>query len=215
MKRLFAFILALTAFSACIDQDPFLYRIVTFGFPQEDGSLLADDGIRYILNSTATDFDWARLPRVIAVLDVTEAVSDSTYKARLQQYTTPVYKEPVVVSEGELPDTLGTDDILVSDVWYSGGCLNMMNVIELQQNDTGGHMISLVADCREESPDTLKFEIHHKSNQAYTPADMLSDYSFYSSFPVKSLMPKRDSVIIKVSWTWNGEPASASGKIKL
>lgn len=216
MKRLLTFLLALATLASCMDREPFLYRVVTFGFTRSDGSLIADDGIRYIFPSTVKGDDWGDGRRVVAVIDVSEAVSENTYKARLQQYTTPLFKDPVVLTDPEVPDTLGTEDIAVGDVWYAGGCLNMMNVIKLVEGEgNGNHVINLMADMRNPVEDTIKFEVHHRSELDSSPTDFTYDYSFYSSFPVSSLMPGRDSVVVKVSWTWDGAPASVSGKVKI
>ncbi len=216
MKRLFIFLLAIAAAVSCIDKEPFLYRIVTFGYVGSDGSLLADDGIKYVFPAGIPDEAWSKAPRVVAVIDATEQIADSTYNARLQQYMVPLYKAPVVLTDPQVPDSLGTADIAVSSVWYSGGCLNMTNVIRaIDGEKAGNHVINLMADMRGDSQDTLRFEVHHRTVLEEAPTELSHDYSFYSSFPIASLMPKRDSAVLKVSWTWEGKPASVSGKVKI
>lgn len=216
MKRLFLFLLAVAAFVSCLDQDPFLYRLVTFGYTGSDGSLVADDGMKYVFPAGVPDEGWGDSRRVVAVIDVVEAVSDSIFNARLQQYVVPVFKDPVVLTDPEVPDSLGTGDVAVTSVWYSGGCLNMSNAIRIADGEkAGSHVINLMADLRNPVQDTIKFELHHRSELDGSPIEPASSYTFYSSFPVSSLMPKRDSVVLKVSWIWEGQPASVSGKVKI
>ncbi len=211
MKRLIPFLLAVSALASCDMLDPFLYRVVTFGYPQSDNSFLGDDGYRYVFGSSGVD--WQGLPRAVAVIDVSKEVSDTQREGKLVQFFTTMYKNPVVVTTPEIPDSLGNREINVSDVWYSGGCLNMYNVIRTPENGAGTHVVNLVVDKREPVTDTLRLLLRHRFDTSDPVSDVTRNYDFYSSFPLEKEMPERDSVVLKVSWTWDGKEYSTSGKV--
>ena len=211
MKRIAPILLALALASACNSTDPFLYRAFLMGNPNLDGSLKGDDGITYVFNELP---DWSGAKRVVALLDVLKDLGDSTCQARLQSFSVPIFKQPVVV-EGQMPDSLGTESIFVSDVWFSGGCLNMSNVINVKTDGSGKHLINLAYDKAQSSEDTLKFIVKHNYPEGYEDGCTVYEYVFYSSFPLSGLMPERDSTVLKISWEWNGSPASIAGKVKI
>ena len=209
--RKFALMLALVLASACNSTDPFQYRVFTMGFPRTDGSLRGDDGYTYVFNDLP---EWNGAKRVVAVLDVVKALGDSTLQANLQSFAVPLYKKPVVV-EGEMPDSLGNEAIRLVDVWYAGGCLNMSNSIYVRADGTDKHGIDLAFDQAGSSKDTVKFVLKHRYLSGKEEGAVLTEYGFYSSFPISDLMPKADSTVIKVSWEWDGEAKGTSGKVRI
>lgn len=211
MKRIVPFLLTLALAAACNTTDSFQYRLFTMGYPKSDGSLLGDDGYKYVFNELP---EWNGAKRVVAILDVMKDLGDSTFQATLQSFTTPLYKQPVVV-EGEMPDSLGSHPILVSDIWYAGGCLNMSNVMYVRTDGNGKHIINLAFDKGKSTQDTLKFIVKHNYASGFEEGEVEYEYGFYSSFPITALMPKRDSTVIKVSWMWKEGESSTSGKVKI
>jgi len=209
MKRILVpFILAILATVSCESLDPFLYRVAMFGYPQSDGSFLADDGVKYVFSSGEIE----STPRAFAVLDVTKEFDDGSKEARLVQYSIPLYKEPVVVTSVEIPDTLGTSEVGVLDAFYSGGCLNMLNVISVRSEGGDNHHINLMVDAREVS-DTLRLVLKHRASWGTGDQHSHKDFRFYSSFPIESLLPEKDSVIVKLSWEWEEEAGSMVSKV--
>ena len=215
MKRFLLIILAAAALASCTKPEPFLYRVIAFGYPQADMSLLADDGMKYIFPDAAADFDWSGAKRVFAVFDVTKSVSDSVYQATLNRYSVPLYKEPVLVDGPDKADSLGKADIKVSDIWYSGGCLNMINVIKVLASGEDKHTVNLVTRKKQLDKDTLRFELRHLPDPEPVEGDAVTDYTFYSTFPLGNVMPEGESIVLKVDWTWEGQARSFSGKVKI
>lgn len=213
MKRLILLLMAVAA-ASCIKTDPFLYRVITFGYPRENMDLLADDGVRYVFPKAEAGFDWNGAKRVYAVIDVTKALSDSVYEARLDSYKIPLFKEPVVVDGPDQADALGTADIKVNDIWYSGGCLNMVNVIRVLASGDDKHTVNLVVKSKQIAGDTVRFEMRHLPDPPAGDGDSITDYTFYSSFPLKGVLEEGEH-IIKVSWNWEGAARSFSGKVKI
>ncbi len=213
MKRLFTLFIVLVSTLSCIKDDPFLYRVFTFGFPQADGSLLADDGIKYIFPNSAPD--WQGSPRVYAVLDVTAEKDGNIREADFLTYSVPLFKEPDLVSTQKELDSLGTLPVKVNDAWYSGGCLNMLNTIKVLPGGGEVHFISLALDPTQEISDTLRLTLHHSCETDFPDTDILEEKNFYSSFPLGKYMPERDSIVLKLNWVWESETHSTTGKVEI
>ncbi len=214
MKRLFTIAAALLLLAACTDFEPFLYQCAVMGYTRTANTIKGDDGCIYSFDFDMIENSWDTGTRVFVLMDVTEAVSDSVFKATNASFIYPLYKDPIVLEAGEIPDTLGTDGILMSDGWYSGGCLNMANRINVVEG-VGYHRINLLVDKREEDSDTLRMQLFHRWVDAVESVTAsASGYSFYSSFPIRQYLPEKDSVVLKISWTWDGEASSLEAKVK-
>ncbi|MBR4810021.1 MAG: hypothetical protein IK031_07055 [Bacteroidales bacterium] len=212
MKRTIRLLLLAAALlTACNNPDPFQYRVFTMGFPNPDGSLFGDDGNTYFFEEKT---DWNGAERVVAIFDVLKSVADSTYQARLQSYLVPLYKKPVVY-KGELPDSLGAFPIRISDAWYGGRCINMYNVISVREDGAGLHRINLAFDEEASVADTLYFTLTHNFAEGAEETLALVDYGFYTSFNLDGLLPERDSIAIKIDWSWDGNSSSSAGKVKI
>ena len=212
MKRFFAILAAAVALTACLDSDPFLYRYFSMGYVKDDGNLKADDGRTYIF---ADKPEWNAGERVIAALDATSAVNDSVYNAKMISFAYPLYKQPIVFdSVSTEPDTLGLDEIRIVDAWYSGGCINMSAQIKILEG-AGSNIVNMVVDKRGvPSADTLKLVLRHRCNYEVQSTDYLTAYSFYASFPIREHIAAKDSVVLKLSWFWDGKAGSTEGKVE-
>lgn len=209
MKRLIPFMAAALLVAGCIDMEPFLYRCMTMGYAKSDGSLRADDGNTYYFEGI--DVTWKAGDRLLAVMDVTEAIRDSVYKAKNVSVAYPLYKKPIYIAQGqEVPDTLGHDEIIMNNGWYSGGCLNMLSQIKTVP-ETGPHIVNLLI---EPGTDTLFFTLKHRSDAEVAKDIALSPYSFYASFPISEFLPEKDSIAVKIQWFWDGEDGSVVTKMK-
>lgn len=212
MRRIILIITAAAMLTACLDADPFLYRCMTMGYVNPNGSFKADDGNTYIFEGIEPT--WKAGERLIAIMDVTEAIRDSVYRAKNVSIAYPLYKKPVYIAPGQaVPDTLGLDEITMTNGWYSGGCLNMYNQIKILP-DTGPHIVNLLVESRQEVPDTLYLTLKHRSDADIPEFSALSPYSFYSSFPIAEYLPEKDSVVLKLSWFWDGKQAGTTAKVK-
>lgn len=212
MKRIIPIAAAAALLCACLDTEPFLYRCMTMGYVNPNGSFKADDGNTYIFEGIEPT--WKSGERLIAVMDVTEAIRDSVYRAKNVSIAYPLYKKPVYVPAGQaVPDTLGTDEITMNNGWYSGGCLNMTNQIKIVP-DTGPSIVNLLIETREGVTDTLYITLKHRSDADIPEFAALSPYTFYSSFPIAQYLPEKDSVVLNISWFWDGKQAGTSAKVK-
>ena len=213
MKRIIAILISFAAVTACIDLDPFLYRCITMGFVKADGSLRADDGRIYTFGDYSPE--WKAGERVVAIMDVKSAVNDSVFNAQNMSYSYPLFKKPVVADPGSTePDTLGVDDIRMIEGWYAGGYLNMSAQIKMVEGK-GPEIVNLMIDnTKSASLDTLNLVLRHRSDYEPQTGEVRTNYSFYASFPLREYIAAKDSVVLKVSWKWEGEAGSVEAKVE-
>ena len=91
----------------------------------------------------------------------------------------------------------------------------MYNVINVKTDGSGKHIINLAFDKTRSTADTLKFTLKHRDPVGLQDGDTVYEYGFYSSFPIRDFMPRRDSTVVQVCWTWKGDSSSAAGKVKI
>lgn len=211
MKKILITLAAALVLASCLDVNPILYRCMIMGYVKPDGTVKGDDGRIYTFSSL--EADWRAGDRVLLLMDVSEQVNDSVYKASSVTYSYPLYKKPVVVENAPVPDSLGTDPIQLINAWYAGGCLNVSAGIQLVP-ENGTHAINLLIDRTGDPSDTVSLALRHRSDYEPQSSDILSDYSFYASFPLRSYLPEKDSVILKISWVWDDKPYSTAAKVE-
>ena len=202
MRRfIIAAIAAMAVLTSCNNEfDSILYRCTTMGFVRYDGALKGDDGRIYIVD----DPRWTSGDRVYAIMDVRSSENDSTYRADLLFQTRPLYKAPIVLDGKPAPDTLGTDGINIVSIWYSGGCLNMQNMVTDYREAGGRHVVNLTADGPKAKGDTLHLTLYHRADYPAEPFGNATDATFFCSFPIKDLLPD-EGAYIEVNWKWENE----------
>lgn len=210
MKRFIIIIAAvMLAAVCCKESNGMLYRTLVPGFMQDNGSMLADDGNTYLFNNPTMPEAFLKAKRVVALMDVIDAVDgqEKTFNAMMLEYALPVYKDPAECSTTEEIEALGKDPVNVTNIWYSGGCLNLQNVIMIGPDPEVKHTISLAMSPVTAESDTLHFTLCHDAAADATLGDLdgLTRYSFYSSFPIKDLLPETGSRVVELKWFWDEE----------
>lgn len=204
---------------ACTNKvDPILYRIAQMGFVQKDGSFLGDDGRTYVFSNVGTDVEWDNVERLMAVFDVTASIDgEDKYSANLLDYQAPLYKKPFAGNSQELIDSLGTAPLKVNDIWFSGGCLNMLNTLTFNNADSK-HSVDLLIKAYPPASDTLKMVLMHNAGgdqvDEYAEEMIENSYSFYSSFPLKDYLPTEGELVLSLEWRWKGETQTIDSKVK-
>ena len=209
MRRLLTILAAALVLASCQESQGMLYRTLMYGFVQEDGSLLADDGRTYIFSNATSFPDYMAAERVLAMFDVVEAEngSETRFKAMMLQFTLPLYKPVDSCTTDEEIEAFGLNPIDMTACNYSGGCINMENTIYVLEGSEVKHLVSLVHDTSRSSGDTLRLRLcHDAGNDALvSDFDVKRKFVFYSSFPLKDLLPDSGSIVVEIKWSWNDE----------
>ena len=210
MKKLLFVLATALMLVSCASKDGMLYRTLMYGFVLEDGSLYADDGCTYTFNNLSS---FTQLPepedRILALFDVVEAEegSETRFRAMLLQYVLPLYKPVDLCGSDAEIERYGQDPINISALGYSGGCINMENEIVVISGSDVKHLVSLVHDGARSSEDTVKFVLCHDAGDdaVVKDFDITARYGFYSSFPIRDLLPEKDSFVLEIKYFWGDE----------
>lgn len=209
MKRssVLAVAVAVTALFAtsCIDNGDILYSETVIG-NLRGGQFLTDAGLTYIFKEQACDGHIDTLSRIIAVCDVLEKTSETTYNARLRDFAPVAVRSPKLTSQSS-DEELGTDAINLVQGWFSSDYLNVLYNIPMVPSSQTYHTIDLAFDDVRSSTDTLYFELRHNGfgevydNPEYTGKTALA--SGYISFPISQYVPGGKSEIpVVLTWDW-------------
>lgn len=199
------------------DTDTILYRSAQMGFVQTDGSFKGDDGKTYVFSNISSDTKWEETRRLMALFDVTGNIDGNNYSAKLIDYHVPIYKKPFAGATPELIDSLGTAPLKINDVWYSGGCLNMLNTL-IFTNPESKHSVDLLIREFPMTSDTLKLIMMHNAGDdmvdEYAEEMSGNTYTFYTSFPLSEYLSEEKETVISLEWRWKGETNTITSPIK-
>lgn len=195
-----AVILAIGAVS-CKKDDTLYYNNMTMGNIVE-GRFISDQGnIFNVVEQTCAGMV-DTMSRAIMVCDVLNVTSgeDKEYDVRVKQLAKVLTKHPLTTAEAT-GDAEQCDPIHLSELWYSGGYINMYIQVPLNKNNKTKHLINLVYDMAEDG--SYIFELRHNAF-GDTASNIGSSLIFggnYVSFPIVDILGKNSAKII-VRWKW-------------
>ena len=194
-------IMALCA-AACQKDDTLRYNNATMG-NIVNGTFVSDQGntLNVVDQTCAGKLDTLKRAFIVCdVLNTTEGVSNG-YDVRLNYISHVLTKE--VLPSSELKDSLANDPIIISDLWISGGYINMYLIIPVNKDSHVKHMINLVHDQEGGKSGEYSFLLRHDASGEILKEDNISNgmvlAGAYVSFPVSSLI-KENTVTINVKW---------------
>lgn len=208
MKRL-SFLAAAVAVAAmfatsCIDTGHILYSETVIG-DLRGGQFITDAGLTYTFTEQACEGRIDTLSRIIAVCDVLEKTSETTYNARLRDFAPVAVQSPKLKSMSS-DEELGTDAINLAQGWFSSDYLNVFYNISMVPNSQTSHTIDLAFDDVRSNSDTLYFELRHNGfgevydNPEYTGKTSLA--SGYISFPISQFVTGSKNMPVVLTWDW-------------
>ncbi len=197
MKRIFASaLIALIAVTSCKKDDTICYDNVTMG-NIEGENLISDQGNTFDIVEATYDVILEKFEygRVIFSCDVLRETAENRYDIRLTSIQSVLTKEPVKASTitPDL-DVAVEDPIIIRELWYGGGYINMLIQFAHLRGSEGKHLINLVYEDAVATEDGMKsytFNLHHNA-YGETPNEenhLNFDPSLgYVSFPVAGLI---------------------------
>lgn len=194
-------IMALCA-AACQKDDTLRYNNATMG-NLVNGTFISDQGNILNVVDQACTGKLDTMKRAFIVCDVlksTEGVSNG-YDVRLNYISHVLTKDALLSTE--LKDSLANDPLILSDLWISGGYINMYLIIPVNKDSHIKHMINLVHDQEGGKSGEYDFLLRHDASGEILKEDNTSNdmvlAGAYVSFPVSSLI-KEDTATINVKW---------------
>lgn len=211
-----AAILALVSVS-CVKDDTLYYNNMTMG-NIVDGDFVSDQGNRFNVVEQTCAGRVDTMQRAIMICDVMNVSEgkENAYDVRVKQLAEVLTKEPLATAEAT-GDATACDPIHLTELWYSGGYLNMYLQVPVNVNNKTRHLINLVYEIAEDG--AYIFELRHNAFGDIV-SNIGSNLRFggnYVSFPIIEAIGK-DSAKIIVRWKWfeadpNGYGWSGTEKI--
>lgn len=170
-----------------------------------DGRFTSDQGNLFNVVEQNCSGKLDTMQRAFVICDVIKATEGATseYDVRLNYMTPVLTKDPISSSEPLDPSAQKEDPLLLSDLWISGGYVNLYITVPIARKDNKIHTMNFILDETEEEKGTYTFIIRHDA-----AGEVLSETSdnsnlvlagAYASFPVSSII-KEDSAKIKIKW---------------
>lgn len=205
MKRFALAAAVLVCLSACTPTKEILYRIFLFGTMKEPATMLGDDGRTYHFSNIASDSSLPSEGRVAALLDAYEKGENENYTAQLLSFAVPLCVEPVECSTPEEDAALGDAPIRMDDGIVSGGHLNMICTVMLEQDSEAKHEVNLQV-VQGASTDTLHVVLRHSiTPEGSEGSGEWTEFPFYASFPIADRVPEGQTTILEIKWLWDEE----------
>lgn len=219
MKKIFASLfIAIIALSSCKKDDTLYYNNITFG-NIEGESIISDQGNTFDIVETLYDVDLASFEygRVILSCDVLKKTAENRYNIRLTGIASVVTKETVLATSVTPESEVAVDDpLLIMDMGYGGGYINMFIQFAKKTESKQKHLINLVYDgvtTTEDGTETYSFTLRHNAYEEVPAEDNIDQFqpsAGYVSFPVAGLI-KGDKAKVTINWT--AHPTTENGSI--
>ena len=196
--------LALAAIS-CQKDDTLYYNNMTMG-NIVDGQLISDQGNAFnvVEQSESCIEQLDTMTRAIVICDILNAVKGTAneYDIRLNAAASVLTKSPV--EKENVSDEMDAEDpIQISQLWFSGGYMNMLLKYPTSKGKDGGHSVSLV--WSKGTDGEYIFELFHNAYgdiwDGASSATNLDLNGKYMSFPVSGII-EGDSASVVIVYRW-------------
>jgi len=204
MKKLaFALAAILLLLSSC-KKDEVIYRSVFFSGFVDGRTITTDDGFTLHITGETT-MDTVKVNRhVFAICDILKTNSDKEYEVFVSSWVQPLTKPSVKKSSLDPSNPLADDPLAVNAAWSCGDYLNLELALPYYGATT--HILTMVEDDTADHGDTLCLRMYHNGG-TYSGSDLAiasSHVRAYYSLPMESLVPAGDTVVVHLSWTYDG-----------
>lgn len=199
MRKILGTFILIAALASCKKDDTLRYNNITMG--NIDGeTIISDQGNIFQIAESAFEVDLSKYERVLVVCDVLKETAEKTYDIRLTGIARVLEKNIKTMADSTPEEDLTVNDpVVLREIWYSGGYLNMTVETAHKRGSQTAHFINLVQESSEEGKHI--FSLRHNA-MGETPSETDKDYSSatgYVSFPIAEMI-KGDSAKIVLKW---------------
>ena len=212
MRKIFFSLLIISALAACKKDETLRYNNVTMGNIHGE-EIISDQGNTFVITESlfSVDFEEFESGRVMLSCDVLRQTADKTYDIRLTGITSVLTKNVKTLAESTEEEDLNVDNpIIIRDIWYAGGYLNMLIEVAQKKGSKTSHYINLIHDTTEAEGGKYTFMLRHNA-LGEVPSQEDREYSTgsgYVSFPIASFI-KEDAA--QITFRWNSHKFLGSG----
>ena len=196
--------------ASCQKDDTLHYSNITMG-NFVDGVFVSDQGNRFNIKEQTCEGIPDTLKRAIITCDVLAKTGEDAYDIRLNGFSGVFTKEPVDSTAVTDSTVFAEDPLMIHEMWYSGGYINMYVLIPLKIGSGHAHLINLVRNDEASVPGVYEFTLKHNAfGEVATPGDM--SYTLggtYASFPAAGMFTEDEADII-IRWNAGKSDDTAS-----
>ena len=176
-------------------------------------TIVSDQGNIFHITETLFSYDLSKFEsgRVMLSCDVLKKTSENNYDVRLTGISGVLIKNVKTMADSTPEEDLAVNDpVLIRELWYSGGYINMTIEVAFKNESKTHHYINLI---REESSEDGKytFTLRHNAQGEVPTEEDRNHYTGsigYVSFPVSELI-KGDKA--KITFNWKTHKFTGSG----
>ena len=203
MRKYFYILLALCALTACKKDDTLRYGNMTMGNIHGE-SIISDQGNTFniVENLFNINLSSYQSERVMVLCDVLRETAANTYDIRLTGITEVLAKNVKTMAESTPEENLSADDpLIIREIWYSGGYLNISIEIAIKRGSESIHYINLIREEDVEKDGEYTFILRHNALGEVPSADDREYTSSigYVSFPIANII-KGDEAKLNLKW---------------
>lgn len=206
-------ILALSALvmASCQQDDTLYYNNMTMG-NVVDGRFVSDQGNVFNVVSQDCGGDLSTEKRVMVMCDVLNETAGAVdeYDVHLINYSKVLDKDAVALEDAADGEISVQDPIVIEQLWYSGGYLNMLIRFHIISDSKTKHLINLVHSKDAEGKYILNLR-HNAYGETFAkqPAGtMIFNGGGYVSFPIVDFVKEEQA---KIVLKWNSYVTSEGG----
>ncbi len=195
--------MTLLALTACKKDETLRYNNMTMGNIHGE-QIISDQGNIFNITESLFNVNLSSFQngRVMVLCDVLKETSDSTYDIRLTGISDVLTKKVKTMEDSTPEEDLTADDpLILREIWYSGGYLNMSIEIAIKGGSESVHYINLLRNENGQKDGEYTFILRHNALGEVPSADD-REYSTsigYVSFPIAGII-NGDSAKINLEW---------------
>lgn len=201
MTKLALFASALLLLLSCEEDTTLRYNNVTMADIIE-GVIVSDQGNTFNIVEQTCPGNHNEMDRVMIICDVLAKTGDNEYDIRLTRMADVLRKETKLLSgASEDEETVTRDPVTITDLWISGGYINMYVMFEIVPGSGKSHYMNLLWDQENSKDGKYRFELWHNANGEVFPTEEgadNSDFKFggsYVSFPISQIIEEQEAEI--------------------
>jgi hypothetical protein len=212
MRKILLSLFIISALAACKKDETLRYNNVTMGNIHGE-EIISDQGNTFVITESlfSVDLNEFTSERVMLSCDVLRETAEKTYDIRLTGITSVLTKNIKTFEETTAEEDLTADDpVIIRDLWYAGGYLNMSIEIAQKKGSETPHYINLVHDILAAEDGKYTFILRHNA-QGEVPSEEDREFSTgsgYVSFPIANFIKEDAAEIVLV---WNSHKFMGSG----
>ena len=193
----------IVAAASCKKDDTLRYNNITMG-NVVNGTFISDQGNTFNVVEQTCSGRLDTLERAIILCDILYQEDGGDYAVRLNNFQKVLTKAPVKASETTDESILKRDPIILSDLWISGGYINMLLTLPVKMNSKQPHIINLMLDDAAQAEGAYKFTLLHNAGGEILKADSSNNDVYlanaYASFPITSILTD-ETATFQLTWT--------------